>query len=444
MLRGHIFWVCHVLLLKDPMGACMIRYAIVIAMLLGACRTPETPPYPSALVTSSPSPVPGPEEPKSVPLPEPTGDSLYDLAKNHLDHSEVKRWIDYFSQKDRDRFQRFLNRGAYYREYMEKTLESKNLPKELYYLAMIESGFYEGARSHAGAVGVWQFIRGTARRYGLSVNSYVDERRDPERATEAAVAYLADLYRVYNSWWLAIASYNSGEMRVFRAIMKKNTRDFFSLVDARALPRETSQYVPKFIAALHIGENYSDYGFTIDQDSSFDPDDYLMTTLKPRISLREIAKRSGCGYSALGEANRSLIKKATHSRRATLVRVPKECLEDQSFADKLTSEPLHRVAKKGVYRVRRGDNLASIAKRLKTSVRVLKSVNGLRSSRIYPGQKLAYHAKGVRIIHHRVRRGESLYEIAKRYNTSVRRLKEMNRRSNSRIYSGEVIKVAAL
>src|SRR5690606_16029392 len=139
---------------------------------------------------------------------------------------EIQKWVKYFSEKDRKRFSHFLNRGEHYRDLIQATLESYSLPIELYYLAMIESGYVAHATSHASAVGAWQFMRSTGKRYGLYVDNYVDERRDPIRSTEAAAKYLTDLYNVFQSWELALAAYNCGENRVLRAVMQGKTRNF--------------------------------------------------------------------------------------------------------------------------------------------------------------------------------------------------------------------------
>ena len=120
---------------------------------------------------------------------------------------------------------------------------------------MIESGYSTGAKSWASAVGIWQFIRGTGKRYGLKINKYVDERKDPVRATRAAARYLASLYRVYQNWELAMSAYNAGEGRVLGAIMRGHTRDFWELSRKKLLPRETRNYVPKMMAAVKIGQN---------------------------------------------------------------------------------------------------------------------------------------------------------------------------------------------
>ena len=178
----------------------------------------------------------------------------------------VKVWIDYFTKYDRERLKRFLKRGQQFKEIVQNTLKENDLPQELYYLAMIESGYQNHARSSAQAVGVWQFISGTATRYGLKVDHFVDERKDPIRSTEAAAKYLRDLYNVFGSWHLAMAAYNAGEMRVLRAIFKARTRNFWELVESKALPRETSEYVPKFIAMSLIAENPEKYSLEIDDN----------------------------------------------------------------------------------------------------------------------------------------------------------------------------------
>lgn len=163
-------------------------------------------------------------------------------------NEHVEQWINYYTVQDRVRFQRFLNRGQLCKDIVENVLEENDLPAELYYLAMIESGYRTDAHSHASAVGVWQFIAGTAQRYGLRIDNYVDERRDPKRATEAAAKYLRDLYNVFGSWHLAMAAYNAGEIRVLRAVFKGRTRNFWELVQSKVLPKRNSQLCSKIFS----------------------------------------------------------------------------------------------------------------------------------------------------------------------------------------------------
>lgn len=191
--------------------------------------------------------------------------SMLELEKEFgpVDHELVQKWMAYFSTENREPFKKYLLRAERIRSVVEPILRKNGLPEELLYLALIESGFAVHAKSHAKAVGVWQFIEGTSKRYGLRTDRFVDERRDPVRATEAAAQYLRDLHNVFLSWPLALAAYNSGENRVLRAIMSAKTRDFWSLIRKDALPKETQDYVPKFIAAVQLARNAERYGFDL-------------------------------------------------------------------------------------------------------------------------------------------------------------------------------------
>lgn len=172
--------------------------------------------------------------------------------KKYQSHKDVKKWVYYFTQKNSRNFITTLERGFPYQEAIAKILCQYDLPPDLYYLALIESGFNPTIKSSANAVGFWQFMAGTGKRFGLNIDSHVDERRDPIRATEAAAKYLSSLHKVFNSWPLALAAYNAGENRVMNAIINYNTRDFWKLSEYSALPRETRQYVPKILAAIIV------------------------------------------------------------------------------------------------------------------------------------------------------------------------------------------------
>ncbi len=174
---------------------------------------------------------------------------------------KVRWWIHYFTVNDRDRFKRNLERGEKYKPLIQQLLWQSHLPGELYYLAMIESGFVNHATSEASAVGIWQFMVPTAVNYGLSVEPDWDERTHPVAATVAATRYLEHLHQQFNSWYLAIAAYNAGQGRVQQAVREGRTRDFWQLVDGGFLPHETMDYIPKFLAAATIGEHLKQFGF---------------------------------------------------------------------------------------------------------------------------------------------------------------------------------------
>jgi membrane-bound lytic murein transglycosylase D len=182
-----------------------------------------------------------------------------------LEHEKITFWVNQFS-KFRAGFERSLGRMSKYADMITAKLEAKNAPRDLIYLAMIESDFNPSAQSPVKAVGLWQFMSATAKRFGLTVGPKVDERKDPARATDAAVTYLSKLHDRFGSWYLAAAAYNSGEGTVLRAlkrVMGKTTgtdADFFKILPA--LPRETQDYVPKLIAAARVGSAPHEYGLS--------------------------------------------------------------------------------------------------------------------------------------------------------------------------------------
>jgi hypothetical protein len=175
----------------------------------------------------------------------------------------VAKWITYFTGKGRDRFEKYLERSEYFIPYLKPILKNAKAPEDLVYLAMIESGFNNNARSGARAVGAWQFISATGRRYGLEVNWWMDERRDVEKSTIAAVQYLKELNVMFGSWHLAAAAYNAGESKIQRAIKKYHTNDFWELSQKKFkyLRPETKNYVPKLFAAAIISKNRKYFGF---------------------------------------------------------------------------------------------------------------------------------------------------------------------------------------
>lgn len=173
----------------------------------------------------------------------------------------VQAYLRGFSTTQKVVFETYLSRSGRYLPMMRLIFKEHGLPQDLVYLALVESGFNPWARSLAEAIGPWQFIEGTARRYDLKVNYWVDERRDPEKATRAAARYLKDLYHQFGCWYLAAAAYNAGEHRVGNAMQETAVSDFWTLAKNGCLPRETCQYVPKFIAAALIAKNPRKYGF---------------------------------------------------------------------------------------------------------------------------------------------------------------------------------------
>lgn len=369
---------------------------------------------------------------------------------------EVQAWIKYFTVKDRERFQRFLNRGDQYREVVEATLKEHGLPPEFYYLAMIESGYRTDARSHARAVGVWQFISGTAERYGLRVDRFVDERRDPIRATVAAARYLKDLYNVFGSWHLAMSAYNAGEIRVLRAVFKGKSRDFWTLARKGVLPKETANYVPKFLAVIQIGENPAKYGFTIERPSDFPK--VVSFEAPGSLTIASMSKVSGVPLATLKRLNPNLLQGRTPAGSGYDVWVPEnQVAKFTDSKDRLVAAvdkiprfrrrgryPSDDAADSGFHVVRAGDNLAGISARYNISLAYLKRINGLRSNRIYAGQRIRLQAtasRRARIIRYRVKRGDNLTELSRRFGISIQLIKKSNRIKRNTLFHGEVLKI---
>lgn len=380
------------------------------------------------------------------------------VIKKEIEHNEflkpkmtkrVRFWINYFTKDQKERFQRFLNNGQQYRPLIEKILEQEGVPKDLYYVGLIESGYYLKAKSHASAVGPWQFIKGTAKRYKLYVSYDVDERKDIFKATRAAAQYFKDLHNIFSSWELALAAYNKGEFGIVRRITRYKTRDYYELSKLKALPSETINYVPKVLAVKHIVENASSYGFKLPSSSTDWVNSKLIQASK-YTSLYKLAKRLGVSYKDIRSLNPELRYKRTpkYFPGTYYIRVPgKNGVNDisgrllaQSRTSKIRKANRAKVSKRSKYhRVRRGENLSRIARKYRVSVRSLKRRNNLRSSLIKIGQKLAIPGRGksYRPIAYYVKRGDNLSVLASWFNTSIRRIMKANKMRSKRIYVGQ-------
>jgi membrane-bound lytic murein transglycosylase D len=315
----------------------------------------------------------------------------------NLDHPRVDYWVGRYSTDPvmREKFELFLTRSGLYREMIARELAERGMPQDLLYLSMIESGFSARAYSTANASGLWQFISETGQRYGLTIDGYVDERNHPERATEAALDYLAELHDRFDSWYLAAAAYNTGENRVGRIM-----REEFGTEKAfgegayyriwNRLPRETRDYVPLMIAAARITKDPARYGF--EDISPEQPLKYEEVVTDAAMTFQQIAKAASVDVEQVRLLNPFLRKGGTPGNRRVVVRLPAG--SSDAFLDNwmrfagrpqpIANKVVHQVA----YRVRRGDNLGSVARRHGMTVTQLRKLNGLRSDRIYAGQTL--------------------------------------------------------
>ncbi|MFP3867932.1 MAG: lytic transglycosylase domain-containing protein [Desulfobacteraceae bacterium] len=221
-----------------------------------------------------------------------------------LVNAQVARYLRYFTGSQKAVFQVYLARSGRYLPMMRRIFKNQGLPADLAYLALIESGFSPWACSVANAVGPWQFIRETAERYGLKINSWVDERRDPEKATRAAARYLKDLYRQFGSWYLAAAAYNAGERRVQGAVNRNDSKEFWTIAQKKLLPQETCNYVPQLIAAVLICRAPQKYGFK--QINYQSPLSYLTVPVPAGTDLKWVAAVLEVPFKQLKELNPEL------------------------------------------------------------------------------------------------------------------------------------------
>lgn len=298
----------------------------------------------------------------------------------------VNETISYLQDEPDGHVNRWLRRVQVYGPMMDHILAEENVPQELRYLAMAESGLNPEARSWAGAVGMWQFMPSTGRRYGLSINTWADERRDPEKATRAAARHLRDLYEEFNDWHLAMAAFNCGAGCVRRAIRRADEPDpsYWDAYDY--LPRETRGYVPMFIAAAHVMENPDAYGFDPAPPTGAFSYDYVAVH-GSMLSLNTLAELAGTDPSVLSSLNPELRRgRIPPSKERYHLRIPLGSYP--RFVWNYADLPEHQKQPATTYTVRSGDTLSEIADRYGTTTGVLQRLNGLSNTLIRQGQRL--------------------------------------------------------
>ncbi len=371
-------------------------------------------------------------------------------------NDQVEKWVTYFQGRGRPHMERYLARSTRYEALMKKVLRDNKLPEDLFYIALIESGFSSRAHSSASAVGYWQFIRGTGKRYKLGINKLIDDRRDPVLATQAAAEYFKDLYGLFNSWYLSMAAYNVGEGRVLRVVKKYKTRDFWELSrNKRALPAETDNYVPKYLAAKLIAKNPDKYGFEgIDYMT---PIEFDHMSFEQPINLRLMAEKMNINYEDFKDLNPKYKGEVAPLDNGKLsIRIPPGSSEvallaaQQSVATVVDYVPDQNETQ--VYRVKSGDNLGSIARRYRTTVAYLREINELPRKKVLrigqrvfvpdrtplkDRQKKSASSSSKKSSqkrqeqdskkHYVVKKGDSLFSIAQKFNLSISDLSKANK-----------------
>jgi len=391
----------------------------------------------------------------------------------------VRNYIILYSEKMPSKMSQMLGLSSYYFPIFEETLSKYDLPLELKYMAVIESALNPIAVSRAEAKGMWQFMYKTAKIYGLTIDSYVDERLDPVKSADAAARYLADSYGVFGDWNLAISSYNCGAGNVNKAIRRCGSRDFWKIYDH--LPRETRGYVPAFVGAMYAFRYYKEHGLQ--------PADVAMPAqvdtfhISKMLHFKQISEVSGIPLEEIRRHNPQYIHDIIPGDKGYVLRLPYNYTstfldnEDSIYnykRDSLLGQKVLKNISNGtsgeqsriVYTVRKGDYLGKIAARYHVTVPKLRQWNHLKSNNLRIGQKLVIYRNGAAPaaqteakptgsqtssspaagssgdIVYTVRSGDTLYEIAKKYpGVSANDIMKYNNISSSKIRPGMKLKI---
>ncbi len=370
-----------------------------------------------------------------------------EIEYNH----KTEHWIDYFQGAGRKHFSRWLTRVGSFRDIIEPILVDVGIPRDLLYLAVIESGLNLSAKSYMKAIGPWQFMTGTGKIFGLRINWWLDERKDIVAATYAAANYLKYLHDLFGSWPLALAAYNSGEHRVARAITNQRTTDYWQL----HLPTQTTWFVPKFMAALAIGRNPEAYGF---EKPPSDPLEFDIIEVERPTELRKIAEAADCTLSELKELNPHFKKWCTPPDMVVEVKVPRGA--GTQCSARLASMKSDRLGSFVQHKVKKGETLSGIAAQHDVTVKDIRNFNEIAASHtIHPGNILLIPVKdtvrsarvasrpsyrnpelprgavslpllsvtdGSKQMRYIVRKDDTIVKIAERFHASLAQIREWN------------------
>lgn len=366
-------------------------------------------------------------------------------------NKQVVYYLELFQGKQRDYFAHWLARSTQYLPFIQEELKKAGLPQDLAYLAMIESGFNPSAYSPADASGLWQFIEGTGRTYGLKIDSWVDERREPEKATKAAIRYLAKLYSEFDDWYLAVAAYNTGEKRIENVVKNYNTKDFWELAGSDDLYLETKRYVPKLIAAILIARNPEKFGFT---DIKYHkPQQYEVVEVPGGLDLEAVATACDTPVKHLRILNNELLKNQTPVKmKSYALRLPVG--KREYVASNL--DKLHPVTTTiyTTHTVKNGETLTTVCNLYNISKTTLLKANNLRSRELRKGthiqipttvtkyvflkkgekpeEHIARNTNSRQTVIHQMKQGETLASLAKQYHLQVNTIMQWNKISDQR------------
>jgi len=295
-------------------------------------------------------------------------------------NDKVLAWVHEFTTSKRGFMERTLSRATMWLPMARQIFAEERIPQDLAYLAVIESGFINSARSYAQAVGMWQFIRSTGRIYGLNGNAWVEERRDPVKATRASARYLRRLYETSGDWYLALVGYNAGPLTTDRAAQNLGSRNFWDMARSRWLRNQTKNYVPELCAAILIGHDPERYGFKVEQ---LQPYAYETVEVDKMTSLAVLARYAGTDVESLRELNPELLRSSTPPGRYSL-RVPPGL--SGATARALARIPAGQRLDFQSYKIRKGDTLAKVAAKFKLSPEDLLEANDLKKTQFKAGK----------------------------------------------------------
>jgi membrane-bound lytic murein transglycosylase D len=387
-------------------------------------------------------------------------------------NADVEKEIRSFQSFERDFFISSYHRSGLYRPMIVRELKKAGLPEELSWLPLVESGFKISALSRARALGPWQFIPSTGYKYGLNRDEWIDERMDPEKSTRAAIGYLKDLHNMFGDWLTVLAAYNCGEGRVLRVISGQHLNYLDRFWDLyHLLPFETARYVPRFLATLQIVKDPAKFGMDLGQPLEKQIP-YEEVKSQKNMRLQDIATALAISEDALNTLNPELRHRMTPDRDYPL-KVPLEMAEKfVKVADSIQQgeKPKQiRVASKSNsgfkrHKVRRGETMASVARRYGMSVKSLMAYNGLSAKKgVYVGQRLKVPLRGgvryskdtsgqsserdksqnEQIRRYKVKRGDTLSSLAQRFKTTPAEIKKLNKIKGDSLQAGRIIKVGA-
>ena len=383
----------------------------------------------------------------------------------HIVNSDVEKEIRLFQTIENDFFIQSYGRSSLYRPIILKELKKAGLPEELSWLPLVESGFKLHALSRARALGLWQFIPSTGYKYGLNRDEWIDERLDVEKSTRAAIDYLKELHSMFGDWLTVLAAYNCGEGRVLKVISRQHINYFDRFWDLyHQLPYETARYVPRFLATLQIIKEPKKYGIDLSEGlEKQKPYHYEVVKIDKSMRIRDIALHLGTSEDLLVTLNSELRQNITPDKEYNF-KVPSELAEkfvkivdEIPKCDKPRQMFVH-------YRANRGENISSIARRYKTSVSAIMAYNDISGRKkvkagqrlIIPVHKSIYSSSKSNqrsdndknqsngdVIKYKVKKGETLTSVAKRFDTSIEEIKRLNRIKRKTLKPGQIIIISS-